>query len=103
MYICVYIYISLSSLRHQQKKYYNKPDIIKVIAGCVKNKIMSLFKTNTTENHSKTKKSKITKPSEDKMIKATEDRRIIRNIRNLFEQEADYYKLVRVGNFFGDK
>ena len=52
----------------------------------VKNKIMSLFKTNTTKNYSKPKdannvygcwkprKWKIKKQSEDKIIKAIEDR-----------------------------
>ena len=39
------------------------------------------------------------KQSDDKIIKAIKGR-IVRDIRSLFEQEEDYYKPVRVGNFY---
>ena len=39
------------------------------------------------------------KQSEDKIIKAIKGR-IVGDIRSLFEQEEDYYKPVRVGNFY---
>ena len=45
---------------------------------------------------------KLRKPnqSEDNIITATEDR-IIRNVNKFFErEEEDYYKPVRVGNFY---
>ena len=39
------------------------------------------------------------KQSDDKIIKSIEDR-TIRDIQNLFKQEEDYYKPVRVGNVY---
>ena len=45
----------------------------------------------------KTKNKK--KQSDDKIIKSIEDR-TIRDIQNLFKQEEDYYKPVRVGNVY---
>ena len=69
-----------------------------ITVSAVKEKITSLFKTNTTKNYTntcqkyawrsketmKTKNKK--KQSEDKMIKTIEDR-IMRNIKNHFEQK----------------
>ena len=69
---------------------------------------MSLLKTNETKNYRKSIRvrnvsggqRKPRKQSKEKIIKATEDR-IIRDIRNFFEkEEEDYYKPVRVGNFW---
>ena len=71
----------------------------------VKGKSMTLFKTNTTKNYIKSirvnnvyghrkklKKTKTKKQSEEETIRAIEER-IIRDIKNLFEQEGkDYYK-----------
>ena len=76
---------------------------------------MSLFKTNTTKNYSKParvnnvyggqkklRKPTIKKQSDDKIIKAIKGR-LITDIKNLFEQEEkDYYKPVRVGNFYSN-
>ena len=43
------------------------------------------------------------KQSEDKIMKAIEDR-IITNVRNLFEQEEEiYYEPVKVSNFYNSK
>ena len=66
---------------------------------------MSLFKTNANENYIKPTRANNVygglknqrRQSEDKMIKATEER-IIRDIKNLFELE-DYYKPATVGNY----
>ena len=83
--------------------------------GGVEDKTMTRFKTNTTENYSKPtrvnnvyrgqkklRKPKMKNQSEDKIITATEDR-IIRNIKKFFErEEEDYYKPVRVGNFYSN-
>ena len=73
--------------------------------GGVKNKIMSRFKTNTTNDYSKAKhvknlyrkkkKQRMREQSKDNVIKD----RISRDIRNIFGQEEDYYKLGRIGNF----
>ena len=55
-------------------------------------------KTSTTMNYSELKKQ-----SKGKINKTIDDRIIIRVIRNLFEsenEEGDYYKPIRVGNFF---
>ena len=76
---------------------------------------MSLFKTNTTKNYSKParvnnvyggrkklRKPTIKKQSDDKIIKAIKGR-LITDIKNLFEQEEkDYYKPVREGNFYSN-
>ena len=60
---------------------------------------MSYFKTNRTKNYSKSRKSKNKKQSEDGIIKVIEDR-IIKDVKNLFGQEKQYYyKPVRVSNF----
>ena len=92
--------------------------------GGVRDNILILFKTNTTNDNSKPKrvnnmyggekksrKTKIKKNSEDNVknilfILKIENRaikdRIIRDIKNLkifSEQEEDYYKPVKVGNF----
>ena len=64
----------------------------KNIVGAVKDK------TSTTMNYSELKKQ-----SKGKINKTIDDRIIIRVIRNLFEsenEEGDYYKPIRVGNFF---
>ena len=45
------------------------------------------------------RQKKLRKQSEDKIIKAIKGR-IVGDIRSLFEQEEDYYKPVRVGNFY---
>ena len=44
---------------------------------------------------------KIKKQSEDKIIKAI-DERIVTDISNLLEQKEDYYKAVRVSNFWSN-
>ena len=71
---------------------------------------MSLFQTITSKNYSKTTlvknvyrdQQKLRNKSEEKIIKAVKDR-IIRDIKNLFEQkEQDYYKPVRVGIFYSN-
>ena len=50
--------------------------------------------------HGGRKKSR--KQSQDKVIKTIQNR-IIRDLTNLFEQkEVDYYKPVRVGNFYNN-
>ena len=81
--------------------------------GVVKDRIASVFRTDTTKNYSKptrvnnvcvgqkiTRKLKIKKKAEDKIFEAIEHR-IIRDMNNLFDHEGqDYYKLVRVDNFF---
>ena len=93
--------------------------------GGVHDKITSLLKTNTTDDYSnptgvknaygggtKPRKLKIQKQSEDNIFnnirnlfrlkqenEAIKDR-IIRDIKNLFEQEEDYYKPARAGNFY---
>ena len=65
---------------------------------------MSLFKTKTTENYSEPRRvnnvhggqkkpRKQKNKSEDNIIKAISSR-IIRDIRNIFEQESNYYKPV---------
>ena len=95
--------------------------------GGVKDQIMYLFKTNSTKQYSKPKhaknvygigkklrKLKIKKQSEDNIIKnirnlfwlkkgneAIKDK-IVRDIKTLFEQEEDYYKLVRVAIFWNN-
>ena len=48
-----------------------------------------------------TKKGKNKKQSEDKVIRAIEDR-IMRVIREIFKQEEDYYKSVWVGLFYSN-
>ena len=50
----------------------------------------------------KTKKNKNKKQSEDKTIRAIEEKVLI-DISNLFEQEKEgYYKPIRVGNFYNN-
>ena len=78
--------------------------------GGVEDKILSLLKIYTTENYSKPtrvdkgwknpRKPKAKKQSFVNIIKAIEDR-IIRDMKNLFEQEDDY-KPVRLGNFYSN-
>ena len=83
--------------------------------GGVKDKIMSLFKTNTTKNYSeptcdtcqrcvcRSKETENTKKKtrlEDKIMKTIKDW-VIRDMKKLFEQE-DYYKPVRVDNFYSN-
>ena len=81
----------------------------------VKGKFMNIFKTNRTKNYREPtsviiahggwknlRKPKIKKQLEDKILKATKER-IIRDIKNLFEQqEEDYYKPVGVGSFYSN-
>ena len=54
--------------------------------GGVNDKIIFPFKTMTTKNYSKSRKSRIKKQSDDKIIKATKDR-IIRDIRNFLNKK----------------
>ena len=95
--------------------------------GGVKDRIMILFKTTTTKDYSKptsvrwcmvwwckkNKEFKIKKQSEDTIIKnvrnlfrlkkeneAIKDRKI--SIKDLFEQEEDFYKPLSVGNFYSN-
>ena len=80
----------------------------------VKDKIIIIIKSNATENYRKPtrvdnmsgdrrqpRKPKIKKQLDDNIIKASKDR-IIRDIKNLFNQEEDYYTSVRVGNFYSN-
>ena len=74
---------------------------------------MNIFKTNATKSYSETtsvinahggqkklRKPKIKKQLEDKIRKATMGR-VIRDAKNLFEQqEEDYYKPLGVGSFY---
>ena len=70
-------------------------EIVKMV-GSVKDKIMSLFKTNTTKNYIKPARisnvyggrNRPRKQSEDKIIKAI-DERIFRDIKNTFEKEKE--------------
>ena len=73
---------------------------------------MSHFKTITSENYSKPtsvnnvyqSQKKLRRPKkqlEDKIFRVIEDR-IIRDVKNLFEQEEDYYKPARVGDFYSN-
>ena len=74
-------------------------NIVKKNGGGIKDKIMSLFKTNKAKNYSKPTKLKNKKnQSEGKVIKRVEGK-INRDIRNLYHQEKDYYEPARVGNF----
>ena len=68
--------------------------------GGAKDKIMRLFKTYITENYSKPRKSKTKKQSLEKIFKTIKDITDL-DIRQLFELKyEDYYKPVRVGNFY---
>ena len=72
--------------------------------GGVKDKIASLFKASITNNYSNAcqqcaKKTK--NKSEDNVIQAIKNR-IITDIKNLFEQEEDYYKPARVDNLYSN-
>ena len=98
--------------------------IFEKTVGCVKDKVMSLFKTNTTKDYSKltrvknvygggkkSRKPKIQNQSEDKMMKNMRNlfrlkmeneaikNRMIGDINTLFEQEEGYSKPVRVAMF----
>ena len=92
------------------------PQPLKKTAGGVKDQIMSLFKTKV---YSKSKCVKSAygggrKQSEDNAIKSIRNRfklkkeneaikdRIIRDIRTLFKQEDDYYKPIKVRNFWNN-
>lgn len=56
----------------------------------------------TTKNYSKSRKSRIKKQSDDKIIKATKDR-IIRDIRNFLNKKNKIInKPLRVGYFLND-
>ena len=69
---------------------------------CVKNKILNLFKTSTTKDCSKPKHDGKKSGKLNNEREAIKDR-IIRDIKTLFEQqEEDYYKSVRVGNFYSN-
>lgn len=83
--------------------------VIKMVAG-IKGKIMSYFKTNTKVivnlnlsimciQIKRSLKTNNKNKLEHKMTKAIKGR-IITDIKNLFEQEENYYKPVRVGNFY---
>ena len=90
------------------------PELKKMMVG-VKDKIMSLFKTNTTDNSSKPtrvnnvyrgrkklRKTKSKKTIIDNIIKAIKEK-IIRDVKTHLEQEKeDYYKPVRVANFYSN-
>ena len=81
------------------------------MVGSVKDKIMSLFKTNTTKNYIKPARisnvyggrKRPRKQSEDKIIKAI-DERIFRDIKNTFEREKEEHnwKPVKVGRFWSN-
>ena len=62
----------------------------------MKQKIKS--KKQSEENIIKSIRNLLILKKENKEIKD----RIIRDIRTLFEQEDDYYKLIRVGNFWNN-
>ena len=93
-------------------------------AGGVKDRILSLSKTNSTKNYIKPKRAKNvygtgSRPSKLKIQKQSKDNitknirhpfrvkkgnktiknRIIRNIKTISEQEKHYYKPVRVSSF----
>ena len=91
------------------------------LMGDFKDKVVSLFKTNTPKDFGKEtlngsgnrlSKLRIQKQSEDNIIKSIRNLfilkienevikdRIIRVLRTLFEQEDDFYKGLRVGNFW---
>ena len=76
------------------------PELEKKAVDGVKGKIMSHFKTITSQNYrkptsvnnvyqSEKKLRRLKKQLEDKIFRVIEDR-IIRDIKNLFEQEEDY-------------
>ena len=85
--------------------------------GSFKDKVLSFLKTNTLTIHGTGKnlsKPKIQKQSEENIIKSiwnlfklkkeneTIKDKIIRDIRTLFEEEYDYCKPTRVGNFWNN-
>ena len=89
------------------------PEPIRKTVGGFKDKVVSLFKTNKPENYSKqTVMHRKKQSEEDNIIKnvrnlfklkkeiETSKHRIIRDNRNLFEKEDDYYKPIRVGNIW---
>ena len=79
--------------------------------GGIKDKIMSLFKVNTTKNYMKPTcvnnvhgdRKKPKKQIRRQNNSRNEDK-IIRDIKKLFEQkeEEDHYKAVRVGKFWSN-
>ena len=88
------------SLVRLVKKIYSR-DCKKTMVS-FKDKIVSLIKTNTTENYSKlTRVQNVFKGQ--KIIKIIEDI-IISDTRNVFErkEEEDYYKPVRVNKFYSE-
>ena len=64
----------------------------------IKDKIISLFEANESKKSPYGGRKRSKKQSKDKIIKIIEDK-IIRDIRNIFEQEEVYYKSGRVGKF----
>ena len=68
--------------------------------GGVQDKTVSLFKTNSTKNDCKSAHVKNVyddgKKPRNLKLKALSEHWIIRNTKILFEQETDYYRLVRV-------
>ena len=88
------------------------PELEKKVVDGVKGKFMSHFKTITSENYrkptsvnnvyqSEKKLRRLKKQLEGKIFRVIEDRIII-DIKNLFEQEEDYYKPIRVGDFYSN-
>ena len=96
------------------------PMPIRKFVGCFKDEVVSPFRTNTTKYYGKQtlygrgkkpSKPKTQNQSEENIIKSIRNLfklnkeneaikdRIIRYIRALFEQQDDYYKPIRGGNF----
>ena len=99
------------------------PELIRKTVNRFEDKVLSLFETSTPKDYGeKTMYSRGKKPSkpktqnqfEENIIKSirnlfklkretkTIKDRIIRDVRALFEQENDYYKPIRVGNFWNN-
>ena len=75
--------------------------------GSVKGRVTSLFKTNTAKDYSKLKLVKnvcggVNKPRKLEKNETIKDRRI-RDITTFEQLEEDYYKPVRVDNFYSNK
>ena len=68
------------------------------IAGFFKDKVASFFKPNTTKYFGKKswKEKKLRKKKTQKQY----EENIIRDIKTLFEQEDDYYELIRGDDFW---
>ena len=86
------------------------PEPIRKSVGGFKDKIVSLFQTNTSKQTVygrgkklwKPKKQNIKKPFISEKNKEKTKDRIIRDIRALFEQEENYYEPKRVSSFWNN-